>query len=193
MPCQVPSAISPASTGICSEVAVSMVLICAGMSSGPSVSCTQPPSSGASRRSAVSRSTSTDGSAFSWMVSEAEVWRMNSVSAPSCAPALRRNFAASCVMSEKPVPRVSRESSAETILPALTADGAESDDAVGRLMRGNSNPAPDILLHTVGHLDQPPPGFLEEGHHAVHVAVTRQRDFDLALALSDLRLRLFQR
>ena len=69
------------------------------------------------------RSTSTEGSAFSWIVSEAEVWRMNSVSAPSCAPASRRNFAASRVTSVKPVPRVSTTSEAETILLTLTADG----------------------------------------------------------------------
>ena len=49
-------------------------------------------SRGASRSSAVIRSTSTDGSAFSWIVSDAEVWRMNSVTAPSRAPASRDEF-----------------------------------------------------------------------------------------------------
>jgi len=53
---------------ICSELAVSMVLICAGMSSGPSVSWSIRRSR-ASRPSAVIKSLSTDGSAFSWIVS----------------------------------------------------------------------------------------------------------------------------
>src|SRR6478736_4643970 len=102
---------------------------------------------------------------------------MNSVSAPSCAPAPRRNFAASRVMSVNPVPGVATTSDAETILLTPTADGADSDDTVGRLMRQNSNLAPGhILLHAVGHFDQPPPGLFEERHHAVHVAVAGQRD-----------------
>src|SRR5215475_16230803 len=51
----------------------------------------------------------------------------------------------------------------------------------------------DVLLDAVGHLDQTPPGALQERHYAVHVAVARQRDFDLALALGDFRLRLSER
>src|SRR2546430_3310518 len=58
---------------------------------------------------------------------------------------------------------------------------------------GASNLSGDVLLHPVGDLDQPPPRPLEERHHAIHVAVARQRNFDLALALGHLRLRLFQR
>ena len=53
-----------------------------------------------------SRSSSTVGSAFSWIVSDAEVWRMNSVTAPSRAPASRTNFATSAVRSVKPAPGV---------------------------------------------------------------------------------------
>src|SRR6202790_58411 len=56
-----------------------------------------------------------------------------------------------------------------------------------------SNLAGDVLLHPVGHLDQPPPGPLQERHHAIHVAIARQRNFDLALALGPLRLALFHR
>src|SRR5258707_8536303 len=58
---------------------------------------------------------------------------------------------------------------------------------------GASNLAGDVLLHLVGDLDQPPPRPLQERHHAIHVAVARQRNFDLALALGHLRLRLLQR
>src|SRR6266446_9534932 len=58
---------------------------------------------------------------------------------------------------------------------------------------GTSNLAGEVLLHSVGYIDQPPPRPLEERHHAIHVAVARQRNFDLALALGHLRLRLFQR
>src|SRR4051812_21819299 len=118
---------------------------------------------------------------------------MNSVSAPSRALTSRRNLAASRVTSVKPVPGVSTASEAETIELALTVEGAESEDAVDRLMRGSSNLAPDVLLHAVGHLDQPPPRFFQKRHHAVHVAVARQRDFDLPLALGNSGLRLLQR
>ena len=40
-------------TGTCSDTPVSMAFTCAGMSSGPSTSCTQPASAGARRSSAV--------------------------------------------------------------------------------------------------------------------------------------------
>src|SRR5882672_12633818 len=56
-----------------------------------------------------------------------------------------------------------------------------------------SNLAVDVPLHPVSHLDPTPPGPLQERHHAIHVAVARQRDFDLALALGYLRLALLQR
>src|SRR5712675_2819550 len=49
-----------------------------------------------------------------------------------------------------------------------------------------SNLAGDVLLHPVGHLDQPPPRLLQERHHPIHVAVARQRYFDLALAVGHL-------
>src|SRR5436309_9825178 len=62
-----------------------------------------------------------------------------------------------------------------------------------RARAGPSNLAVDVPLHPVGHLDQAPPGPLEERHHAVHVTVARQRNFDLALALGHLRLALLQR
>src|ERR1700738_5605976 len=57
----------------------------------------------------------------------------------------------------------------------------------------SSNLAGDVLLHPVGHLDQPPPRLLQKRHHAIHVAIARERNFDLALALGYLRLGLFQR
>src|SRR6185312_8582799 len=222
-----------------------MVLMCAGMSSGPSVSWRQPAFSGASRFSAVVKSTSTVGSAFSWIVSDAEVWRMNSVTAPSRACTSRTNFATSAVRSVKPVPRVSTVSNEDAMVLAATAEGVvrESNlvEAITRIsphvvpanagthnprrldfetlgvdilsnnpqrwlwvpafagttrenpIRVPSNLAVDIPLHPVGHFDQAPPGLLEERHHAIHVAVARQRDFDLALALRHLRLGRLQR
>src|SRR5882757_7329145 len=63
----------------------------------------------------------------------------------------------------------------------------------GRRSKGPSNLAGDVLLHPVSHLDQPPPRLLEKRHHAIHVAVARQRNFNLALAIGHLRLVLFQR
>src|ERR1043166_8644174 len=227
MPCQVPSRSRPCCTGTCSEVAVSMVLICAGMSSGPSVSWRQPAFSGASRFSAVVKSTSTVGSAFSWIVSDAEVWRMNSVTAPSRARASRTNFATSEVRSVKPAPEVCTVSNEDTMLLAATVDGVVRESDLGAVMkaifvgwavapfapcppvlapsrrarfalptlqtRRLSNPAVDVPLHAIGHLHQTPPGPLQERHHAIHVAVARQRDFDLALAVGHLRLARLQR
>src|SRR6266436_5135095 len=54
MPYHVPSASLPALTGTCTETPVNMVFTCAGISSGPSISCTQPALSGATRVSAGS-------------------------------------------------------------------------------------------------------------------------------------------
>ena len=49
----------------------------AGMSSGPSSVCVQPPrSSGTAASNQVSKSRRTSGEAFSLSVSDAEVWRM---------------------------------------------------------------------------------------------------------------------
>ncbi|MDA9519928.1 hypothetical protein XI06_06020 [Bradyrhizobium sp. CCBAU 11434] len=125
-------------TGTCSEVCVNIVFTCAGMSSGPSVSCVHGTLSGASRDSAVVRSTSTDGSAFSWTVSDAEVWRMNSVSAPSRALASLMNFVTSLVRSVKPRPGVCTASSDETIVVACTDDGAERVMDLADVMKGLS-------------------------------------------------------
>src|ERR1700731_3487649 len=56
----------------------------------------------------------------------------------------------------------------------------------GRRAEGASNLAGDVLLHPVGHLDQPPPRLFQERHHAIHVAVARQWNFDLALTVGNL-------
>src|SRR6185369_16470528 len=69
---------------------------------------------------------------------------MNSVTAPSRAPASRTNFATSAVRSVKPAPGVCTVSCEETMLVAATVDGG---------VRIPSNPAVDILLHPVGNLD----------------------------------------
>ena len=111
-----------------------MVLICAGMSSGPSVSWRHPAFSGASRFSAVVKSTSTVGSAFSWIVSDAEVWRMNSVTAPSRARASRTNFATSAVRSVKPAPEVCTVSSEDTMVVAVTAEGVVRERDLGAVI-----------------------------------------------------------
>src|SRR6202011_4000119 len=140
--CQVPSASSPCSTGTCSEVAVSMVLICAGMSSGPSVSRVHPAFSGASRVRAVIKSSSTDGSAFSWIVSDAEVWRMNSVTAPSRAPASLTNFAISAVRSTKPRPEVRTVRIDDTMLLALTVDDGERESDFDEVIKYLSTSRP---------------------------------------------------
>ena len=76
------------------ETCVRAALICAGMSSGPSVVCTThcmdgSEDGGTSRRKKALRSVRTSGSAFSWISSEQEVWRTKTVSSPSSAPAER--------------------------------------------------------------------------------------------------------
>ena len=61
---------------------------CAGMSSAPSIVCVQyGASSGTAPLKYVSRSARTSGLAFSFNVSDADVWRMNTCSSPtrSCA------------------------------------------------------------------------------------------------------------
>ncbi len=195
-----------------------MVLMCAGMSSGPSVSWVQPAFSGASRDSAVVRSTSTDGSAFSWIVSEAEVCRMNSVSAPSRALNLidelrgfageigeaaarrlhgqqrrcdggglhrrwRRARDAIWLMSSKISQLECRRRLGKA--RAITHKCEREDERwrraarkTERPRRARPRPSPGrhrsrpsnlprhVLLHAVGHVDQPAPGLFQERHHA---------------------------
>jgi hypothetical protein len=42
----------------------------------------------------------------------------------------------------------------------------------------DSDSAGLIALNARGHLDQPPPGALDERHHAIHVAIARQWNLD---------------
>src|SRR5262245_48411542 len=106
------------------------------MSSGPSVSWLHPAFSCAKRSSAIVRSVSTEGSAFSWIVSEADVCRMNSVTAPSVAPASRRNFSTSEVRLTKPVPDVCTDMREVTMRLALIVEDGERDiDLLGVTFR----------------------------------------------------------
>src|ERR1700745_4506061 len=50
-----------------------------------------------------------------------------------------------------------------------------------------SNPAVNVLLHPVRHLDQTPPRPFKERHHTIHVAIARQWNFEFALTLVGLR------
>src|SRR6202022_1293194 len=96
--------------------------------------------------------------------------------------------------SRDPYSAASRLGRTELIPSAITkAWGHGSLPSQGRRIENPSNLAADVLLHAVGHLDQPAPCLLQERHHAVQVAIARQRNLDLALALGDLRLRLPQR
>src|ERR1700747_1344249 len=56
-----------------------------------------------------------------------------------------------------------------------------------------SNPAVNVLLHPVRHLDQTPPRPFKERHHTIHVAIARQWNFEFALTLVDLRIRFPKR
>src|SRR5207253_10938213 len=112
------------------------------------------------------------------------------------------NFAASALRSVKPAPSVCTVNSEDTMVVVLTVEEGvremDLDEVITSLPirrpgEGPSNLAVDVLLHLVGYLDQSPPRPLQERHHALHVAVARQRDFDLAFAFGDLRLALLQR
>src|SRR5579864_7149729 len=102
MPCQVPSPILPPVTGTCSDTPLSMALMWAGMSSGPSTSCTQPASAGAMRSSAVTRSVCTSGSAFSWITSEAVVCLDGLQEARDLARDLEKTFAGGFDREQRP-------------------------------------------------------------------------------------------
>src|SRR5215510_1956392 len=168
-----------------------MVFTCAGMSSGPSTSWTQPASAGASRSSAVARSVRTSGSAFSWMTSDAEVCRMKASSTPSFARASAMNRATSRVTSVKPAPAVSIVSLAEaTISGAMETMGDR--DAVTRLPRRNSRASAllqHVFLQSDDHLDQAAPDLLHEIHDLVELGVVGQLQA-LVVRLASGRLRL---
>src|SRR5215467_3752348 len=187
MPCQVPSASAPAITGTWSEMPVSMDFTCAGMSSGPSTSWIQPASAGARRSSAVARSVRTSGSAFSWMTSEAEVWRMKMSSTPSLAPALRINRVVSPVISVNPSPLVST-----VIVAVATIAAATLVMEDWRLVTAAASTRSSGLLHVFlqrrDHVDQAAPDLLDEGHDLVDIRIVRQLQPRL-LRLGGRRLR----
>ena len=68
------------------------------------------------------------------MVNDAEVWRMNKVTAPSRAQASLTNFVTSAVRSIKPRPDVSTVSSEVTAVSAVTADNAVRDADLGEVI-----------------------------------------------------------
>ena len=59
----------------------------------------------------------------------------------------------------KPAPGVWTVSSDDTMVPAATVDGAVRDNDLDEV---TSNLPGKILLHALRHLDQPPPGLLQE-------------------------------
>src|SRR5579864_9094187 len=158
MPCQVPSASAPPVTGTLSDTPVSMVLTCTGMSSGPSTSWIQGASSGARRSSAEMRSACTSGSAFSWMVSEAEVCRTNSSNTPSPAPAWAIKSAAWRVISVNPAPDVFKRNVTVAINCGVTSVIPNSRSAIV-----NSALAHHVFLEIDDHLDQALPGIFDSG------------------------------
>src|ERR1700752_4232004 len=98
---------------------------------------------------------------------------MNTVSTPSLGRATSMKLGASPVKSTKPVPGVCTVRIEETMLLALTVEGAVRVEAIG------SNLPRDVLLHAVGHVDQLAPGTLQKRHHAVDVLIAGQRNLDL--------------
>src|SRR5207248_6465950 len=148
------------------------------------------------------------------MVSEAEVWRTKSITAPSRPPESFTNCATSAVRSVNPPPGVWTVSSEVATVSALTADSAVRDSELGEVVVSleviflpslprerlankssdvGSNLAGDILLQSICHLDQPAPSLLQKRHRTIHVAVARQRNLNFAFALGCLRFNLLQR
>src|ERR1700730_2957030 len=174
MPCHVPSASAPSMTGTCSETSVSMVFIWAGMSSGPSTSWSQPALVGARRSSAVARSVRTSGSAFSWMKSAAEVWRMKRSSAPVLAPVWSINRRAVSVISMKPCPLVSTDSVAVAINSDPTEVIADNWPRTASSSGSPSGLVENVLLQRHDHLDQAAPDLLHEIHDLVEIGIVGQ-------------------
>src|SRR5215831_2496055 len=175
MPCQVPSASAPPITGTWSDTPVSMVLTCAGMSSGPSTSWTQWASAGARRSSALTRSVRTSGSAFSWMTREAEVCRMNMNSTPSFAPVCLMNRVASRVMSVRVWPLVSTASVAVAMVSgAKLVIGDNASFMAVSPSRRWSGLFQHVLLQRRDHLNQPAPDLLDEIHDFVEIGIVGQ-------------------
>src|SRR4029077_1799627 len=176
MPCQVPSSSLPALTGTCSDTPLTMALMWAGISSGPSTSCTQPASAGAIRLSAVTRSVCTSGSAFSWITSEAEVWRRKSSATPSRALMVCRKRATSAVISKKPSPEVSSASTACAMVSTRALWMAVS----------SRKAAPSALVHHLllrprHRIDEAVPQPADIGHGAIDIGVVGQADGDVVV------------
>ena len=85
---------------------------------------------------------------------------------------------------------------------ALTIVGVERDIDLDRIMKYLSfvtlatdnredslDPAQGVLLHAVGHLDQPPPGALHKRHQAIDILITGQRNLEFAAAVGYLWIR----
>src|SRR4051812_37278853 len=62
-----------------------------------------------------------------------------------------------------------------TDLPAYEADRYGDTESL--------DSAANVALHAVGHLHKAPPRVLDEAHHAVEIAIARQRPLGLALAV----------
>src|SRR5580693_3148357 len=176
MPCQVPSFSLPPATGTCSDTPLSMDLIWDGMSSGPSTSCTQPASAGATRLSAVTRSVCTSGSAFSWMTSEAEVCRRKSSATPSRASIFSRKRATSRVISKKPSPDVCTASAPRSIVSTRVLRMAYNS-----LKAAPSALVQHLLLRPVYGIDEAIPHPADIGHGAVDVGIIGQADRDVVV------------
>src|SRR5215470_6219837 len=174
MPCQVPSASAPPITGTWSDTPVSMVLTCAGMSSGPSTSWTHWASAGARRSSALARSVRTSGSAFSWMTREAEVCRMNMNSAPSFAPVCLMNRIASRVISVKACPLVSTTSVAVAMVAGVKLGMGDNGSLMALPPRRSSGLFQHVLLQRRDHLNQAAPDLLDEIHDLVEIGIVGQ-------------------
>src|SRR6185437_3676042 len=191
MPCHVPNPRRPPLTGTCRQTPLSMALTWAGMSSGPSVSCTQPAFSGATRRKAVTRSVCTSGSAFSWITSDAEVWRRNSSRMPSAALASSTKRDTSRVMSKKPSPLVGTVSSALAIVSARATWMGDTRVTDNSAPCGNATSAlvHHLVLRVDNRFEKLPPHLPSHCDHPVDVGTAGQPDHDLRLLTARRGLR----
>src|SRR5687767_5314464 len=123
------------------------------------------------------------------MVSDADVWRTNSVTMPATIAESVTKLRTSSETSMKPSPRVSIVRTEETAVSIGAVTSGERDD--------RSDLPRDIPLHPVRHLDQPLPGTLDKRNHLLDLTVVGQLQLEpvgpAGLARDTLLLRILFR
>src|SRR5215468_8940117 len=151
---------------MCKDTPLSMALTWAGMSSGPSTSCTQPALAGARRRSAVTKSARTSGSAFSWMTSEA-VPQINHNRAVMRADLLEKAGHLRSDLEKTFAGGFHRQTRGGNAIGFRTANG-------GKLAQDRSALVEDLLLRARDGIDKTLPDVTDKSERSIEIGVARQ-------------------